>query len=135
MYGVITTVPAPVEMYDAVHAEMVRRAGTSIDGLLVHVGRATTEGFQTLEVWDPRSTAIAPTPTSSSPCCGSWLAISPRPRSKSSRSLRPTWACHPARQRPDLGRDDLKEAVADHSSGAGVRVTTVDASRNHKRRR
>ena len=52
MYGVITTVPAPVEMYDAVHAEMLRRAGTSVDGLLVHVGRATADGFQTLEVWE-----------------------------------------------------------------------------------
>jgi hypothetical protein len=52
MYGVFTTVPAPVEMYDAVHAEMLRRAGTSVDGLLVHVGRATAEGFQTLEVWE-----------------------------------------------------------------------------------
>jgi hypothetical protein len=52
MYGVITTVPAPVEMYDAMHAEMIKRAGTSIDGLLVHVGRATTDGFQILEVWE-----------------------------------------------------------------------------------
>ena len=54
MYGVITTVPAPVEMYDAVHAEMIKRAGTSIDGLLVLVGRATTDGFQTLEVWESK---------------------------------------------------------------------------------
>ena len=52
MYGVITTVPAPVEMYDAVHAEMLKRAGTSVDGLLVHVGRGTADGFQTLEVWE-----------------------------------------------------------------------------------
>jgi hypothetical protein len=54
MYGVITTVPAPVEMYDGMHAEVVRRAGTSIDGLLVHVGRATTDGFQTVEVWESK---------------------------------------------------------------------------------
>jgi hypothetical protein len=54
MYGVITTVPAPVELYDAMHAEMLKRAGTSIDGLLVHVGRATTEGFQTVEVWESK---------------------------------------------------------------------------------
>jgi hypothetical protein len=52
MYGVITTVPAPVEMYDALHAEMLRRASTSVEGLLVHVGRATVDGFQTLEVWE-----------------------------------------------------------------------------------
>jgi hypothetical protein len=54
MYGVITTVPAPVEMYDAMHAEMLRRVGTSVDGLLVHVGRATASGFQTLEVWESK---------------------------------------------------------------------------------
>jgi hypothetical protein len=54
MYGVITTVAAPVEMYDGMHAEMIKRAGTSIDGLLVHVGRATTDGFQTVEVWESK---------------------------------------------------------------------------------
>jgi hypothetical protein len=46
MYGVITTVPAPVEMYEKIH----RRVGPSVEGLLVHVGRATTDGFQTVEV-------------------------------------------------------------------------------------
>ena len=54
MYGVITTLAAPVEMYDGMHAEMTRRAGTSIDGLLVHVGRATTAGFEVLEVWESK---------------------------------------------------------------------------------
>ncbi len=51
-YGVVFDVRAPVEMYDAVHAEILRRAGGSIDGLLVHVGRATTAGFQVVEVWE-----------------------------------------------------------------------------------
>jgi hypothetical protein len=54
MYGVVTTVPAPVEMYDGMHAEMTKRAGRSIDGLLVHVGRATTDGFEVLEVWESK---------------------------------------------------------------------------------
>jgi len=54
MYGVVTTVPAPVETYDAVHAEMVKRVGTSVDGLLVHVGRTTSDGFQTLEIWESK---------------------------------------------------------------------------------
>ena len=54
MYGVMTTVPAPVEMYDGMHAEMIKRAGTSVDGLLVHVGRATTDGFQIVEVWESK---------------------------------------------------------------------------------
>ena len=54
MYGVITTVPAPVEMYDGMHAEMIKRAGPSIEGLLAHVGRATTDGFQIVEVWESK---------------------------------------------------------------------------------
>jgi hypothetical protein len=49
MYGVITTVPAPIEMYDRMHAEI----GIP-DGLLVHIGRATTDGFQVLEVWESK---------------------------------------------------------------------------------
>jgi hypothetical protein len=54
MYGVVTSFPAPVEMYDRIHAEMLRRVGMSFDGLLVHIGRATTDGFQTLEVWESK---------------------------------------------------------------------------------
>lgn len=54
MYGIITTVPAPVQMYDRMHAEMLKRAGTSVDGLLMHIGRPTTDGFQTLEVWESK---------------------------------------------------------------------------------
>ena len=54
MYGLITTVSAPVEMYDRMHAEMRKRTGTSIDGLLVHVGRAAPDGFQVLEVWESK---------------------------------------------------------------------------------
>jgi hypothetical protein len=51
MYGVITSIPAPVEMYDALHAESLTRVGATVDGLLVHIGRAATDGFQTVEVW------------------------------------------------------------------------------------
>jgi hypothetical protein len=54
MYGVITTIPAPVEMYDGIHAEWVKRVGTSVDGLLVHIGRPAADGFQTLEVWESK---------------------------------------------------------------------------------
>ena len=54
MYGVITTVPAPVEMYDGLLAVMKRRSGSSVDGLLVHVGRATPDGFEVLEVWESK---------------------------------------------------------------------------------
>jgi len=54
MYGVITTVPAPVETYDRMHAELIKRAGPSVHGLLVHIGRATTDGFQIVQVWESK---------------------------------------------------------------------------------
>jgi hypothetical protein len=31
-----------------------KRVGATVDGLLVHIGRATTDGFQTLEVWESK---------------------------------------------------------------------------------
>jgi hypothetical protein len=55
MYAHVVDVPAPVEMYDALHAEILRRSGATVDGLLVHVGRPTATGFQVLEVWESRS--------------------------------------------------------------------------------
>jgi hypothetical protein len=56
MYGVVTAVPAPVEIYDRMHAELIKRAGTPVDGLglLVHVGRATDQGFERFEVWESK---------------------------------------------------------------------------------
>jgi hypothetical protein len=43
-------------MYDRMHAELIKRAGTSVDGfgLLVHVGRATADGFERFEVWESK---------------------------------------------------------------------------------
>jgi hypothetical protein len=54
MFGVITPVPAPVELYDAIHAELRRRTGGKVDGLLVHIGRSTGDGFEVIEVWRSR---------------------------------------------------------------------------------
>jgi hypothetical protein len=51
VYGVITSVAAPAEVYDALHAEVLRRAGSTDGALLVHLGRATASGFQVVEVW------------------------------------------------------------------------------------
>lgn len=53
-YAFVMDVPAPVEFYDAVHAEVVRRSGGEVSGLLLHVGRATATGFQVIEVWESR---------------------------------------------------------------------------------
>ena len=54
-YAHVIDVPAPVEMYDALHAVILRRSGATVDGLLVHVGRPTATGFQVLEVWQSRA--------------------------------------------------------------------------------
>ena len=54
-WGVILDVPLPVETYDAVHAEVLRQAGTAVDGLLVHVAWPTASGFSVLEVWRSRA--------------------------------------------------------------------------------
>ena len=53
-WGVVIDVPAPAELYDAVHVEVVRRSGGPTEGLLVHLSRATATGFQVVEVWDSR---------------------------------------------------------------------------------
>jgi hypothetical protein len=54
-YAHIVDVAAPIEMYDALHADILRRGGHAADGLLVHVGRPTASGFQVLEIWESRS--------------------------------------------------------------------------------
>lgn len=54
MYGLISSVPAPVELYDGAHAEIGRRSEGKAEGLLVHVGRATPSGFEVIEVWESR---------------------------------------------------------------------------------
>lgn len=51
-YGFVMDVPAPIEFYDALHAAIGRRGGG--DGLLVHLGRPTPDGFQVLEIWESK---------------------------------------------------------------------------------
>jgi hypothetical protein len=50
-YGVVLEVGAPVEMYDALHREVVASTHAEVEGLLLHIGRSTSEGFQVIEVW------------------------------------------------------------------------------------
>jgi hypothetical protein len=103
MYGIITTVPAPVEMYDGVHAEMTRRAGTSIDGLLVHVGRASTDGFEVLEVWESKEHYDRANTDIVFPLVRQLAGDQPSPFDRASNgSLRRPWACHSPRQHPAL---------------------------------
>jgi len=47
-------VPAPVEVYEALHAEIGRRTTGPVEGMFVHVGRATGRGFQVIEVWESK---------------------------------------------------------------------------------
>ncbi|MFI5491866.1 hypothetical protein [Actinoplanes sp. NPDC051859] len=54
MYAMTMEVPAPVELYDKIHAELLRRTTGSVEGLLVHIGRATARGFEVIEIWESR---------------------------------------------------------------------------------
>jgi hypothetical protein len=53
-YGLVMNVPAPIEFYDALHAEIGRRTTGGVDGMLLHVGRETRGGFQVTEVWESK---------------------------------------------------------------------------------
>jgi hypothetical protein len=53
-YGFVMDVPAPIEFYDALHAEVARLAAGGVDGMLVHVGRETRGGFQVTEIWESK---------------------------------------------------------------------------------
>jgi hypothetical protein len=54
-WGVTVDVPAPVDLYDAVHTALLERVGPTVEGLLVHLARATDDGFQVTEVWESRA--------------------------------------------------------------------------------
>lgn len=54
VFGVTTNVPAPPEVYDAIHTGLLARSGTEVAGLLLHLARATPEGFAVTEVWETR---------------------------------------------------------------------------------
>jgi hypothetical protein len=53
-HGLVMDVPAPIDFYDALHAEIGRRTPDGAGGLLVHVGRETSGGFQVIEIWESK---------------------------------------------------------------------------------
>lgn len=55
-HGLVIDVPAPMDVYDALHAEVGRRSTGRADGLLLHIGRPTPGGFQLIEVWESKET-------------------------------------------------------------------------------
>jgi hypothetical protein len=44
-------VPAPIQVYDAVHAEASQHPA---EGLLMHLAREVDGGFQVIEVWESK---------------------------------------------------------------------------------
>jgi hypothetical protein len=53
-YAFVTDVPAPIELYVALHTEILRRTVGDPEGLLVHLGRETAAGFQIIEIWETK---------------------------------------------------------------------------------
>src|SRR3954447_15693577 len=53
-YGFVMDVAAPIELYDALHAEINSRDTGVGRGMLLHLGRATPTGFQVIEVWESK---------------------------------------------------------------------------------
>jgi hypothetical protein len=57
-HGIIATVPAPIEMYKAVNAQVSEQLSEQPpSGLLAHIARKTSEGFQVIEVWESKQQA------------------------------------------------------------------------------
>jgi hypothetical protein len=56
MYGYTVHVPAPIEVYRAMHAAIAEVMGAegAGEGLILHVGFATEEGFGVTEVWESK---------------------------------------------------------------------------------
>ena len=55
-YGMMVTVPLPIEVYEAVHAEVQAVQGDrAVPGLVVHFARPTAEGYQLVEVWESKA--------------------------------------------------------------------------------
>jgi hypothetical protein len=54
-YGLMVKVPLPIETYEAIHAEVSATQGDRpAPGLLAHFARATSEGYQVVEVWETK---------------------------------------------------------------------------------
>ena len=59
-YGTIMRVKAPIQAYDAAHAEIMKASvPQEVPGFILHVGRATEDGFELIEVWETKEQADA----------------------------------------------------------------------------
>jgi hypothetical protein len=54
-YGVILRVGAPREAYAALHRQIGELLGDTVpEGAILHIARATDEGFEVIEVWESK---------------------------------------------------------------------------------
>ena len=51
-YGVVTSLSAPIEVYDQIHSQVIGHTPMAIEGLLLHIGRPSPVGFEVVEVWE-----------------------------------------------------------------------------------
>jgi hypothetical protein len=59
-YATIVRVQAPIQAYDATHAEIVKATGDQMEaGFILHIARATDDGFEIIEVWESKEQADA----------------------------------------------------------------------------
>ena len=55
-YGEVIKVAAPIQAYEASHAEVEKTIGSQVpDGMIFHVAQATDEGFEIFEVWESKA--------------------------------------------------------------------------------
>ena len=54
-YGLMQTVPLPIEAYEQVHAQIAAaQVQRPAHGLLLHFARTTEQGYQVVEVWESK---------------------------------------------------------------------------------
>lgn len=59
-YGEIIRVRAPLDVYRALHRQVTDDLGTTVpEGAILHIARATEDGFEIIEVWDSKEQADA----------------------------------------------------------------------------
>jgi hypothetical protein len=59
-YGEIIQVGAPIEAYQAMHKQIGELLGPVVpEGAILHVARATDDGFEVIEVWESKEQADA----------------------------------------------------------------------------
>ena len=59
-YGEIVRVGAPIEAYQAMHQQIGEILGAHVpEGAILHVARATDDGFEVIEVWESKEQADA----------------------------------------------------------------------------